>query len=120
MPRARASILLAAAVVIALAAGGGAEAATYYGKVGPKKTITLKNKAGSNVTSIPAGKHTFVVKDASTIHDFRLSLGGTDLRKTTLEFVGTKTWTLTLKKGRTYRYYCSVHTSEMSKTFRVR
>jgi hypothetical protein len=119
MPRAHVAPLLAVAA-IALAGGGGAEAATYYGKVGPTRTITLKNKAGKIVTSIPKGTHTFVVKDTSGLHDFQISLNGTVLRKTTIEFVGKKTWTLKVKKGNVYRYFCSVHTKDMSRTFRVR
>ena len=87
MPRALV-ISLTAVTALALAGGGGAEGATFYGKVGPNRTITLKNAKGKIVTSIKKGIHKFVVNDTSGIHNFILSRGGTTVRKTTIEFEG--------------------------------
>jgi hypothetical protein len=118
MPRALVTTLFAAAAV-ALAGGGTAEGATFYGKVGPGRTISLKNGAGNLVTSIKKGKHTFVINDTSGLHNFTLARGKVDLRKTMTEFVGMVTWTVKIKRGKLYRYYCSVHSETMSRTFRV-
>jgi hypothetical protein len=118
MPRALVTLLLAAAVV-ALAGGGSAEGSTFYGKVGPTRTITLKNAAGNVVTSIRKGRHTFVINDTSGVHNFILARGDTNIRKTTIEFTGTVTWTVRIRRGKIYRYYCSVHSEAMSRTFHV-
>ncbi len=118
MPRALVTSLSAVAAV-ALIGGGGAEAATFYGKVGPTRTITLKNAKGKIVTSIKKGTHKFVVTDSSGIHNFILSRGGKTVRKTALEYEGTITWTVAIKRGNTYRYYCSAHPQRMSRTFKV-
>ena len=88
MPRALVTTL-SACTAIALVGGGGAEGATFYGKVGPGRTITLKNSKGTIVTSIKKGIHTFVINDTSGLHNFRLARGDTDIRKTTIEFEGT-------------------------------
>jgi hypothetical protein len=118
MPRAL-LISLAAVTALALSGGGGAEGATFYGKVGPNRTITLKNSNGKIVTSIKKGIHKFVITDTSGIHNFILSRAGTTVRKTTLEFEGQVTWTVRIKRGKTYRYYCSSHEDQMSRTFKV-
>ena len=118
MPRALVTTLSACAA-IALVGGGGAEGATFYGKVGPGRTITLKNSKGTIVTSIKKGIHTFVINDTSGLHNFRLARGDTDIRKTTIEFKGTVRWTVKIKRGPAYRYYCSVHAKTMSRTFKV-
>jgi len=87
------------------------------GTVGPGFTITLK-KGTSKVTSLKAGKYTFVIKDRSNIHNFDLK-GPVSKRITSVGFVGTKTVTLTLKKGK-YTYVCDPHASSMKGSFRVR
>ncbi len=118
MPRALVTSLSAAAA-IALLGGGGAEGATFYGKVGPTRTITLKNAKGKLVTSVKKGVHTFVVTDTSGLHNFWLARGDAVIRKTTIEYKGTVRWTVRIKRGVAYRYFCSVHTETMSRSFRV-
>ena len=94
----------ASAAMLALVAAGPATAATkLIATVGPGATITLK-KAGKKVTSLPAGTYTITVQDKSGFHNF--SLSGPGIKKSTaVSFVGTKTWTMTLRKGK-YRYEC--------------
>ena len=108
----------ASAAVLALVAAAPATAATkLVATVGPGFTITLK-KAGKRVTSLPAGAYTITVQDKSAFHNFALS--GPSVRKsTTVSFVGTRTWNVTLRKG-TYRYVCTPHASSMRGSFTVR
>ncbi len=88
------------------------------GTVGPGYTISLE-KGGTKVTKLTPGKYTFVVSDKATIHNFSLD-GPNDLEKTftSVPFKGTKTITLTLKKG-TYKFYCEAHESTMFGHFKV-
>ena len=106
------------AVMLALVVAAPATAATkLVATVGPGATITLK-KAGKKVTLLPAGRYTITVQDKSSFHNFSLS-GPAVKTSTTVGFVGTKTWTVTLRKG-TYRYVCVPHSLSMRGSFRVR
>ena len=64
---------------------------------------------------------TISVSDKSSSHDFVLTGPGIRNKKiTTVPFMGTKTVTVTLKKG-TYTYYCTPHRSiGMKGTFKVK
>lgn len=80
------------------------------GTTGPSFTITVK-KAGKKVTKVAAGKFTLTVSDKSSQHDFVLNGPGIKNKMITgLAFKGTKTVTVTLKRGR-YEYYCTPHRS---------
>lgn len=113
--------LIAVAGASALAATGPSSAApaqTVSGTVGPSFTIAL-TKGGHKVTKLKA--HTpyrFVISDRATIHDFHLRGPGIDRVLTSVAFQGTKSFTLTLKKG-TYRFSCDPHASFMHGSFRV-
>ena len=109
--------LLAVASTAALVAVGIATGATatttvvpkLRGTIGPGYTISLKNAQGKKVKSLAHGKYTFIVSDKANIHNFTLKgPGGSNKTITGTGFVGTKTVTVTLKKG-TYRFYCTVH-----------
>jgi hypothetical protein len=82
-------------------------------------TITLKHASGKLVKKLNVGKYTFVIHDDSAIHSFGLD-GPHGFAKdfTTVPFKGTKTATLTLKKGK-YKYYCKAHESTMFHFFTV-
>jgi plastocyanin len=117
----RIPILLAAAMVALIAAapttaGPTMSPAKLTGTVGPGFTITLK-KGGAKVRTLKAGRYTFVVADKSNIHDFRLK-GAMRRTLTTVAFKGTKSVTLTLRKG-SYTYFCGPHPTQMKGTFRV-
>ena len=79
------------------------------GTSGPGFTITLK-KGTTKVTRLKAGTYSITVSDRSTEHNFHLIGAGVN-KKTTLGFVGKKTWTVTLQKGKTYRFLCDPHAS---------
>jgi plastocyanin len=121
MVRATAS-LLAAASIAAVVFLVPAQASTpkLVGTVGPGYTITLK-KGTAKVKTLKAGKYTFVITDKASIHNFKLERekGGTFERMLTgTSFQGKKTVTLTLKKGK-WKYYCSIHESQIFGFFTV-
>src|ERR1043166_8297882 len=112
----------AAALAVGIAVAGGAVPPKLSGTVGPGFTISLKTPTGAVVTkttTLKAGTYTFVVKDLSSIHNFTLKGPGVVNKVITATgSTGTKTATVILKKG-TYTYYCSLHASVMTKTFKV-
>jgi plastocyanin len=115
------SLLFAGAAAAALALTGSGSAATpkaVNGTVGPGFTIGLSVQ-GKKVTKLKAGKpYRFVISDRADIHDFHLSGPGLDRVLTSVEFTGTKTFVLRLKKG-SYRFVCDPHFSIMHGRFVV-
>lgn len=87
------------------------------GSVGPGFTITLK-KGTTKVTNLKAGKYTLVVSDKATTHNFHLTGAGVNV-KTGVLAVGTKTFTVTLQKGKTYRFLCDPHPTVMKGSFKT-
>ncbi len=118
MKRAFISIAAALALTVPLSAPAGTTATKLAGTTGPGFTITLK-KAGVKVRTLPAGSYTITVSDKSGIHDFRLKGPGMNKVITGVAFKGTKTVTLTLKKG-TYTYVCTPHAGFMKGAFTVK
>jgi plastocyanin len=116
----RTTILAAGLVAaLALAAPIGAMSPTKLkGTVGPGFTITLK-KGTAKVRTLRPGKYTITVRDRSKIHNFRLRGPGVNRQITSVSFVGTKTATVTLKRGK-YTYVCDPHVTSMKGTFTVR
>jgi plastocyanin len=106
------------ALMLVLVASALAATPKLVGTVGPGYTISLK-KAGKKVTTLKAGKYTFVITDKASIHNFSLD-GPNGLEKTftTVPFKGQKSITLTLKKG-SYKFYCEPHESTMFGKFKV-
>ena len=85
------------------------------GKVGPKKTISLK-KGTAVVKALVAGRYKLVVTDATKADNFHLTGPGVN-KKTGVKFKGGATWTLTFKKGKyTFR---SDATKKLKRTFSV-
>ncbi|MGI8605717.1 MAG: cupredoxin domain-containing protein [Gaiellaceae bacterium] len=113
----RALVLLAASACVSLVLTGAAAAKTYYAKVGPGMTITLKNARGVKVSQILRGTHTVRVRDRSVLHNFHL-LGPNVNRKTRLELTGLKFWTIKFAPG-AYRYRCDPHRRHMRGGFTV-
>ena len=86
------------------------------GKVGPKKTISLK-KGVSAVKSLVAGRYKIVVSDATKADNFHLSGPGVN-KKTGVKTKSGATWIVTLKPGKyTFR---SDATKKLRRTFSVR
>jgi plastocyanin len=72
-----------------------------------------------HVTKLKAGtRYRFVINDRASIHDFHLVGPGLNRVLTTVDFTGTRSLLLTLRKG-VYRYLCDPHASFMKGTFKV-
>ena len=105
----RIALLAAGAIAtLAIAAPVSAMGPTKLtGSVGPGFTISLK-KGTAKVKTLKPGKYSITVSDKSNIHDFHLIGPGVNKLITAIGFKGTKTITVTLKKGR-YTYKCDPH-----------
>jgi len=105
------------AVLLALAIGAIAAlpvlAATpkLAGTVGPGFTISMKKPT-------KAGKYTLVVSDKSSIHNFHLKGKGVNV-KTTVPATGSKTFKITLAKGK-YSFLCYPHPTSMKGSFTIK
>jgi plastocyanin len=122
MPRTFHLAVAAAATALALAVAASAPAArapkTAQGSVGPGFTISL-TLGGKKVSTLKKGvPYRFAISDRSSIHDFHLTGPGLNRVLTSVEFMGTKSVVLTLRKG-TYRFFCDPHASVMHGSFRV-
>jgi plastocyanin len=85
------------------------------GKVGPRKTISLK-KGTAPVKALAAGRYKLAVTDATRADNFHLIGPGVN-KKTGVKFKGGASWTLTLKPGKyTFR---SDATKKLKRTFSV-
>lgn len=110
--------VVAAVAVAAPSVGAGTTATKLTGVTGPGFTISLK-KGAAKVKMLKAGKYTITVNDKSTMHNFRLKGPGLNRQITGLAQKGSKTVTVSLKKG-IYTYQCDPHVAQgMKGTFRV-
>jgi plastocyanin len=96
-----------------VAAAPAAVDGTIRGTVGPGFTITASR------ARVRPGTYRFVITDESTMHNWHITGPGGVNKKTTVTFVGTKRFTLTLRAGR-YRIQCDSHPTSMFTTLRVR
>jgi plastocyanin len=110
---------LAASLALAAPALAAQTAATpLAGTVGPGFTISL-TKGGKAVKTLTHGSYKITVKDKASIHDFDFFGPGVAKVITSVPFVGTKSVTVTLKKG-TYTFQCDPHArSGMKGTIKV-
>ena len=108
--------LAAAALAIVPATQARGHATTLSGVVGPGFTITL-TKAGKKVTKLKAGAYVIKVSDKSDIHNFHLKGPGLN-KMTSVSETGSKTWKVTLKKGK-YTYVCDPHATSMKGSISV-
>jgi plastocyanin len=92
---------LTAVVALILALPALAATPVFKGTVGPGFTIKMTTKPTK------AGKIKLVIADKSNVHNFHLTGPGVNV-KTSVAAVGTKTFTITLKKG-TYKFICDPH-----------
>jgi plastocyanin len=115
----RTAVLVAGAALAASTTASAAPASQVVkGTVGPGFTITL-TLSGKKVTKLKAGtRYRFVISDRADIHDFHLSGPGFNRVLTSVEFTGTKSFVLRLKKG-TYRFVCDPHSGIMHGSFKV-
>ncbi len=109
-------------LVVAVVAVAGALAAAWPALAG---TSTLKGSVGPGFSirisakTVAAGKVKLVVSDRAAIHDFHVRGPGVNV-KTGVGAIGTKTFTINLKKGATYRFFCDVHPDLLHGTFKAK
>lgn len=104
------SIVLFAALALPLSATAAPAAVPtkLTGTTGPGFTITLR-KAGKRVTALKPGRYTLTVTDRSSAHNYVIIGPGIGRKQVTgLAFVGRRTVTFTVRKGRS-EYYCTPH-----------
>jgi plastocyanin len=115
---ATATLATATSLLLPAAAPAAPALKTIHGSVGPGFTINL-TLAGKKVTKLKAGMpYRFTINDRASIHDFHLTGPGLNRTLTSVDFTGTKTVVLKLRKG-VYRYLCDPHASLMHGSFRV-
>jgi plastocyanin len=90
---------------------------TLFATVGPGPTISLRTRNGRRVSRVRRGRYRIVVRDRSAMHNFHLRGPGMN-KRTTVPFRGTRTWTVTLRRG-LYRFVCDPHAARMRGSFRV-
>ena len=114
-------MLAATAAALAVTLPAGAEAATpkLVATVGPGYSISVRTASGAVARNVKAGVYRIVVRDRSSEHNFRLSGPGVS-KSTSVGWTGTKTWTVRLVRGKTYRFVCVPHASDMFGSFKTR
>lgn len=113
-------VAVAAAALFPVADSAAISAPKLSGTVGPGFTIALKDGTGQRVAKLRAGNYTFVVRDRSPAHSFMVEKAGGTFEKeiTGIGFVGTKSRTIALTKGK-WKVYCAPHESTMHHSFTV-
>ena len=111
MRKRTAALVLAAIGAVVLALPVLAATPKLAGTVGPGFTISMKKPT-------KAGKYTLVVSDKSPIHNFRLKGPGVNVA-TSVPATGSKTFKITLKKGK-YTFLCDPHPTSMVGKFTIK
>jgi plastocyanin len=112
--RSRILFLTAAGAALAVLTALPASAATptFNGTVGPGFTISMAKKPTK------AGKIKLTVNDKASSHNFHLKGPGVNVA-TSVGSTGTKSFTVTLKKGK-YTFVCDPHASSMKGSFTIK
>jgi len=105
------AVLLGLAIAAIVALPVLAASPKVTGTVGPGFTISMKKPT-------KAGKYTLVVSDKSSIHNFHLKGKGVNV-KTSVPATGSKTFKITLAKGK-YTFLCDPHPTSMKGSFTIR
>jgi hypothetical protein len=109
-------VLLVLVIVVALAATGTASAQDeLIGTIG-SSSISLVKASGGTFSTLAPGTYTLTVRDQSAEHNFHLVGPGVNIA-TEIEFVGTRTFTVTFREG-SY-IYSSDADSYISGSFRA-
>lgn len=105
------AVLLGLAIAAIVALPVLAATPKVTGTVGPGFTISMKKPT-------KAGKYTLVVSDKSSIHNFHLKGKGVNV-KTSVPATGSKTFKITLAKGK-YTFLCDPHPTSMKGSFTIK
>jgi hypothetical protein len=106
------------AVYAVSALGAPTADATLLASVGPGMTISLTSQAGAPVSHLDPGTYDIQISDQSAEHNWHLFGSGGVNVGTDVEFVGTRTITVTLGDG-SFTYVCDVHPYDMIGQFTV-
>ena len=87
------------------------------GTVGPGSSISLKKSSGASARTLKAGSYSVAVRDRSKTDNFHLVGPGVN-KSTSVGFVGSRAWTVSLKKG-IYRFQSDPHKTRLKGTIRV-
>lgn len=98
----RGVLLLTVVTAVALAAPGTASAQNELTATVASGSISLVNASGAKFTTLGPGTYTITVRDQSAEQNFRLRGPGVNIA-TEIDFVGTRTFTVTLREG-SYAY----------------
>jgi plastocyanin len=109
-------LIAAAAVSLVAAAPTAADNPQLVGNVGPGFSISVTS-GGAGVTHLDPGTYTLVVHDQADVHNFHLFGPGVNV-STDVEFIGDKTFTITLVDG-VYNFDCDAHPGSMKGAFAV-
>jgi plastocyanin len=112
MRKRTAAVLLVLAIAAITALPVLAATPKFNGTVGPGFTISMAKKPTK------AGKATIVVNDKASTHNFHLKGPGVNV-KTTVAGKGSKSFTVTLKKGK-YTFLCDPHPTSMKGSFTIK
>lgn len=114
-----AALALAFALVAGSAGAARADNPVLTGDVGAGDSfqLSLKDASGAAVTHLDPGTYTLVVHDRSSFHNFDFSGPGAGV-STDVDFVGDKTFTVTLIDGK-YFFQCDAHSAQMHGSFTV-
>jgi len=118
MKKAISALTVVAAALVVVAPATSKTLPQLFGTVGPGSTFMLKNKAGTTVRAVKAGKYTITVQDFSKAQNFHLVGPGLNV-KTSLRHKGSSGWAVVLRAG-TYRYYSDGSPTKLKGSFRVR
>ncbi len=113
-------VLFVATLALRLASdeSSAAVSSTLHGTVGPGYTISLTYDDGTNVADPPPGTYRVLVNDLSEEHNFHLFGPGVD-QLTSIETIGSSTWTVTFRNNATFYFQCDPHADSMVGTFDV-
>src|SRR5947209_3468321 len=109
-------LIAAAAVSLVAAAPTAADNPQLVGNVGPGFSISVTS-GGSQVTHLDPGTYPLAVHDQADVHNFHLFGPGVNV-STDVEFIGDKTFTVTLADG-VYNFDCDAHPGSMNGAFAV-
>ena len=95
-----------------LPAATAADNPQLVGTVGPGFDISLVDGSGNDIHHLDPGTYDLLVHDRADIHNFHLTGPGVNV-STDIDFVGDRSFTVTVKDG-TYNFVCDPHSTTMA------
>jgi hypothetical protein len=111
-------VTTALAALFAVVPAGAKSYPRLIGTVGFGR-ITLKDERGRTIKSLKAGRYSLVVVDRSTTQNFHTLGRGVNVR-TQIVFQGSKSWSVSFRKGTTVKYFSDASPRKLKGSFTVR